>query len=106
MSAKSKMMQEIAAKAERMKALKKESHNKHTVQAYVFDFFKRIDEIRLVSQNRDDKFVTSLLAHEALRNQLRTIDYGCNPHIEWSNEEDNPYVRGVRIEWSKSLPNC
>ena len=106
MSVKSKLMEEIAIKAQKIRDKRVEAANNKTIEAAVLEFFKNIEESRKLHNN--EKYDLTLLhdAKTALAERLHAFDYKVKLSIEWSSSNpDSPMtfdpIRGVTIWWSQ-----
>lgn len=106
MSIKSKLLQEIKIKADKIKAKRIEAAGNKTLEAAVFDFFRNIEESRKLHAGKQydpDLFISaqkSLLARIVGMVPGTKISVEFNPlpeqsHAPWYEQE----VRGVTIWW-------
>ena len=106
MSAKSKMMDEINKKAQKIRDNRVSAANNKTLEAAAFDFFRNLDATRGVSQTGYDPYLFGK-AKEALAERLRGFDPGGKISVEFNVSEDiksweEQQVRGVTFWWSRA----
>ena len=103
MSIKSKLMEEIEAKAKKIREKRIEAASNKTVEAAVLEFFKNAEESRILYNN--EKYDIGLLAEArvALIGRLQAFDVKVKVSTEWndSGEDANHMLRGVTIWWSQ-----
>jgi hypothetical protein len=106
MSIKSKLMEEIAAKAQKIKDKRVEAASNKTIETAVFEFFKNVEESRTLHNNI--KYAEGLVyeARIALTERMRAFDPKVKVSIEYNipaeEETVKEYtIRGVTIWWSQ-----
>lgn len=107
MSAKKDMMAEINKKAQKIRDNRISAANNKTLEAAAFDFFRNIDESRLVHGGAMYDPNLFQQAKKSLEERLRGFDPGGKISVEFNISEDlqgweQQLVRGVTIWWSKA----
>ncbi len=105
MSVKSKLLEEINKKAQKIRDKRVEAASNKTIEAAAFEFFKNIEESRQLHEGERYDYTLFSKAKSALEERLRgfdskvkvSIEYSINPE-SYSNSGD--FVRGVTIWWS------
>ena len=106
MSIKSKLLDEINKKAQKIRDNRISAANNKTLEAAAFDFFRNLDATRGISQTGYDPYLFQK-AKEALEQRLRGFDPGGKISVEFNVSEDitsweQQQVRGVTIWWSRA----
>jgi hypothetical protein len=102
MSVKSKLIDEIEKKAARIKEMRVRAASNKTIEAYVFEFFRNMEEVNKMSSSSQEKYGLTLDAHRSLVDKIRTIDqfiHAEGAHINWTEDGQ---VQGLTIRWSAS----
>ncbi len=107
MSAKKDMMAEINKKAQKIRDNRISAANNKTLEAAAFDFFRNIDESRLVHGGTMYDPNLFQQAKKSLEERLRGFDPGGKISVEFNVSEDiksweEQQVRGVTIWWSRA----
>ena len=107
MSTKSKLLEEIAKKAQKIRNKRVEAANNKSLESAVFEFFKNIEESRKIHNNAKYDSTLFQQAQRALAERVKGFDRGTKISIEFNVSEDlqsweEQTVRGVTIWWSKA----
>lgn len=99
-------MEEIAAKAQKIREKRVEAANNKTIEAAVLEFFKNIEESRKLHDNRQYDPDLLYSAKIALTERLQAFDLKVKISTEWSTPVDQMVspedpIRGVTIWWSQ-----
>lgn len=110
MSIKSKMLEQVNKKAQKIRDKRVEAANNKSLESAVFDFFKNIEESRQI--HGGSKYDVELFhrAQLSLQERVAGFDKGTKVTIEFNVSEDlmanelweEQTVRGVTIWWSKA----
>lgn len=99
MSVRNKLLDEINRKAQKIRDKREEAANNKHLEAYVYDYFRQVDEVR---QMPIDDFTKQWMFEEAriaLATKVKTIDHN-QPQVIPVITDDGT-IQGVRIVWSK-----
>lgn len=104
---KSKLMDEIDKKAQKIRDKRVSAANNKSLEDAVFDFFKNIEESRVLHDGlRYDRqlFKDAL---RSLKERVNGFDQGTKPSVEFNSSDDTKSwdeqeVRGITIWWSKN----
>jgi hypothetical protein len=105
MSIKSKLLEEINKKAQKIRDKRIDAANNKSLEAAIFDFFRNIEESRKVHGGTmyDPNLFTQ--AKISLQERVRGFDYKAKISVDFNVSEDlknweEQTVRGVTIWWS------
>lgn len=105
---KSKLLDEINKKAQKIRDKRIDASNNKTIEAAVFDFFRNAEEARAVHDNKRYDFEILKQARNSLVDRLKAFDPKVKVAVEWqvqydSEKElpDQDMIRGVTIWWSQ-----
>ncbi len=106
-SAKSKLMQEINKKAQKIRDKRVEAANNKTLENAIFDFFRNIEESRLIHSGTKYDPVLFDQARRSLESRVKNFDAGAKISVEFNAPQDptsweEQLVRGVTIWWSQT----
>lgn len=107
MSTKSKLLEEINKKAQKIRDKRVSAANNKTLESAIFDFFKNIEESRQVHGGTRYDGTLFQQAQRALQERVSGFDRGTKISIEFNVSDDfksweEQTVRGVTIWWSKA----
>ena len=107
MSTKSKLLQEIEKKAQKIRERRVEAASNKSLESAAFEFFKKIEESRKLHNGERYDSTLFTLARRALQQRIQGFDKGTKVSIEFNINEDinsteEQTVRGVTIWWSAS----
>lgn len=93
---KKKLIEEINRKAKRIAEKRSEANSNKTVEAYVFEFFRQVDD----ANQQVDEVKRTFIAYsiDSLQSKIRNIDNRAKIDIVWLSDEKK--VQGVTIMWS------
>lgn len=107
MSTKSKLLEEIAKKAQKIRDKRVEAASNKSLESAVFEFFKNIEESRKL--HNGDRYDSTLFqqAQRALQARVQGFDRGTKISVEFNAHTDptsweEQTVRGVTIWWSRA----
>lgn len=107
MSTKSKLLEEIAKKAQKIRDKRVEAAGNKSLESAIFDFFKNIEESRKL--HNGDRYDSTLFqqAQRALAERVKGFDRGTKISVEFNVSDDlqsweEQTVRGVTVWWSKA----
>lgn len=110
MSIKNDLLKRINRDAQKIKDKRVEAANNKSLESAAFDFFKNIEESRVL--HKGEKYDTLLFknALRSLKERIKGFDYGTKVKVQFNSEdEDKPWeekqVRGVTIYWSQFYIN-
>jgi epoxyqueuosine reductase QueG len=109
MSIKSKLLEEIEAKAQKIREKRIEAASNKTIEAAVFEFFKNIEESRQLHMGLMYDDTLFFKARAALTERLKGFDHKVKISVEYSTQTisesafiaETNMVRGVTIWWSQ-----
>ncbi len=106
MSVKSKLLEEINKKAQKIRDKRVEAAGNKTIEAAVFEFFKNIEDSRTLRADTAYDYTLLSRAREALEGRLRAFDHKVKVSVEYNISQDpmsteEQTVRGVTIWWSQ-----
>lgn len=109
MTIKSKLLEEINKKAQKIRTKRVEAANNKSLESAVFDFFKNIEESRQIHSGTRYDTVLFQEAQRSLASRVQGFAPGTKISIEFNPGPDNvpvvwneQVVRGVTIWWSKA----
>jgi epoxyqueuosine reductase QueG len=104
MSIKSKLLEEIEAKAQKIREKRIEAASNKTIEVAVFEFFKNIEESRKIHNNEHYDSVLFTKARSSLQERLRGFDSRVKFAVEYNPTVvfDENTVRGVTVWWSQA----
>lgn len=106
MSARNKILEQINKKAQKIREKRIEAANNKTIEAAAFEFFKNVEESRLLHEGKSYDYVLVSEARLALENRMRAFDSKVSVAIEYTAVDDgvfqNQQIRGVTIWWSQT----
>lgn len=107
MSIKNDLLKEIEKKASRIREKRTAAASVKTIERYIAEFFKDIEDAR--SLNNNDYYDYNLVsnAHRSLESKLKNFDKGVKTALKWSHTEEDAsalsgYIIGVTIWWSSA----
>lgn len=107
MSTKSKLLEEIKKKAQKIRDKRVEAASNKSLESAIFEFFKNIEESRKL--HGGVKYDSTLFhqAKQALAERVQGFDRGTKISVEFNISEDprsweEETVRGVTIWWSRA----
>lgn len=105
MSTKSKLLEEINKKAQKIRDRRVEAANNKSLESAAFEFFRNIEECRKL--HNGDRYDSTLFskARQALAERVKGYDRGTKISIEFNVSDDltsweEQTVRGITIWWS------
>lgn len=106
MSVKSKLLKEIQAKADKIKERRATAANNKSLQDAAFEFFKNIEESRLIHGGAKYDNTLFSKALSSLKERVKGFDQGTKVTVEFNVSDDltsweEQMVRGITIWWSK-----
>lgn len=104
MSIKSKLLNEINQKAQKIREKRVEAASNKTLENAVFEFFRNIEESRALHQGKQYDATLFYNAKKALELRVRGIDRQAKIAVEFNSSDDltsweEQLVRGVTIWW-------
>jgi len=108
MSIKSKLLEEIQIKAQKIRDKRIQAANNKTIEDAVFEFFKNIEESRQLHGGSEYDRVLFENAKSALLERMKGFDNRVKLSVEFSINPDthapssDDLIRGVTIWWSQS----
>ena len=111
MSVRSKLLQEIDKKAQKIRDKRVEAASNKSIESAVFEFFKNIEECRKMYNNVQYDPHLFFEAKKALEERIQGYAPGTKISIEWNTPNNetpssvswaHEMVRGVTIWWSKA----
>lgn len=110
MSVKKDLLKEIEKKASRIREKRTAAASVKTIERYIADFFKDIEDARSLNNNEYYDYNLVSNAHHSLESKLKNFDKGVKTSLNWSYTEENEsalsgYIVGVTIWWSSSYIN-
>ena len=102
MSVKSKLLEEIKNKAQKIRERKNSIKvSVISVESIVFDFFKDAEEAGKAANNNGYNSTILYLAAQKMQDKMKQhVDGGCKTVVEFTNPEDKSRIRGVTVYWS------
>lgn len=107
MSIKSKLLEEVNKKAQKIRDKRIEAASNKSLESAVFEFFKNIEESRKL--HNGERYDSTLFkkAQRALQERVKGFDHGTKISVEFNTPQDlssweEQMVRGVTIWWSNS----
>jgi hypothetical protein len=98
---KKKLLEEIDRKIAKKKAIRAQSQEKNTYEAYILEFIKDMEDLSLGKIEGDTWLVMMQISLARLEEQMKKVDWGCKIEISWHTiEGKDPQVNGVLIKWS------
>ena len=106
-SVRNKLLKEIEIKANKIKTKRVDAANNKSLESAVFEFFKNIEESRILHGGKQYDPTLFNNAQKALEIRVRGFDPGTVISVEWNVHEDlkswsDSTVRGVTIWWSRA----
>jgi hypothetical protein len=107
MSTKSKLLDQINKKAQKIRDKRVEAASNKSLESAVFEFFKNVEESRKLHNNERYDSTLFKQAQRALAERVNGFDRGTKISVEFNVPEDltsweEQTVRGVTIWWSKA----
>lgn len=105
MSVKSKLLEEINKKTQKIREKRVDAANNKSIEAAVFEFFKNIEDSRLLHEGKQYDYTLLSSARVALERRLKSFDNRVKVSVEYNINQDitsteEQSVRGVTIWWS------
>lgn len=107
MSIKNKLLAEINKKAQKIRDKRVEAASNKTLENAVFDFFRNIEESRLIHSGTKYDPVLFDQARRTLESRVKNFDIGAKISVEFNAPQDptsweEQLVRGVTIWWGQA----
>lgn len=107
MSTKSKLLAEIEKKSQKIRDKRIDAANNKSLEAVVFEFFRNIEQSRLIDGNKSYDPTLFEAARKSLQSRIRSFDCKAKITIRFNAHEDltswvEPQVRGVTIWWGQA----
>lgn len=103
---KAKLLEEINQKIEKRRQAKKRAAQNNTVEAYVLDLIKNIEEIAPMVTNDIEWQLLAKQAVNSFEQRMKSIDPTCNVFVNWHESDGKPpQIYNVNIKWSKYYVN-
>lgn len=107
MSIKNKVLAEINKKAQKIRDKRVEAASNKSLEDAAFQFFKNIEESRLLHNGEKYDPVLFETARRSLAQRVQNFDRGAKISVEWNVSEDlqsweTGTVRGVTVWWGKA----
>jgi len=105
MSVKSNLLKQIEEKAQKIRDKRIEAASNKTIENYVFEFFRNIEDSRKLYNNNGYDYVLLGEAKRSLINKLKAFDEKIKVSIEYNSTESTTHneaqtIRGVTLWWS------
>ena len=107
MNIKKQLLAEIAKKASKIREKRVDAASNKTIEAAAFEFFKNVEESRLLHNGK--KYDSTLFSNatKALERRIRGIDNQAKISVEFNVAEDlssweEQMVRGITVWWGQA----
>lgn len=106
MSVKSKLLQEINKKAQKIRGKRVDAANNKTLEIAIFDFFRNIEQSRQIHNGTRYDHNLFASARKSLAERVKGFDRGAKISIEFNVSDEltsweEQTVRGVTIWWGQ-----